>query len=75
MEISLDESNFYHGTYTNKYGEELKPLLCFKMESIDLESKYLGFMLKPNSYWSKDWGWMVKRIDRRQTIVRINMYL
>ena len=42
-----------------------KNLFPFKSNSIDNNFKYLGHFLKPENYLTKDWNWLVKKVEIR----------
>lgn len=44
--------------------ERAKDFFPFDGKSIE-GLKYLGFVLKPNSYSFKDWMWLIKKIQER----------
>jgi len=63
MEISLTKS----ALIAHKGNIDARICEIFPVPVLSLEEglKYLGFTLKPDGYWKKDWMWLWKRIDRK----------
>ena len=65
MEISSDKSVFYK-IYSSA---TISPLMSrhfpFKGGDLDASFKYLCIILNPNNYSSKDWGWLLKKVEKR----------
>ena len=44
---------------------QIKYLLPFNFSHIEEGIKYLGFRVKPNKYVTKDWFWIIKKVEAR----------
>jgi hypothetical protein len=42
-----------------------KDLFPYVFEPMDSGFKYLGYFLKPNGYKAMDWGWLIKKFEKR----------
>ena len=40
-------------------------IFCFNADKIEIGLKYLGFFLKTCRYYSKDWDWLVVKVEKR----------
>ena len=47
------------------YYTQLYQVFHFKLVELQEVLKYLGFVLKPNGYSIKDWGWLITKIESR----------
>jgi len=48
--------------YDLRYYQEKFP---FPLTNFDMGFKYLGFHIKPNNYYKKDWMWLVTKLEKR----------
>ena len=62
MEINLGKSNLLHNNMDEEVITQANTLILITMSTIDKGFKYLGFQLKPNSYSTRDWMWLYKKI-------------
>ena len=63
MEINLGKSNLLHNNMDEEVITQEKTLILVTISTIDEGFKYLGFQLKPNSYSTRDWMWLYKKIE------------
>ena len=67
MEVNDDKSFIYTHMVQTKIMSELKNLFQFRFEQMEDGLRYLGFNLKPDNCYVKDWFWLIKRIEKRIT--------
>ena len=65
MEINLGKSNLLHNNMDEEVITQEKTLIPVTMSTIDEGFKYLGFQLKLNSYSTRDWMWLYKKIENK----------
>jgi hypothetical protein len=65
LQINEGKSTFFSAGMEETDLLQYKDLFPFGFESIDLGLKYLGYFLKPNCYNATDWGWLLKKFEKR----------
>ena len=65
MKISIEKSSFLYNEVEEVTKAEIFSLLPYKMDTITVGFKYLGYYLKPLGYCTNDWRWIIKRFEKR----------
>ena len=64
MCISVGKSTFLVCNVGERVLNNISGILPFKMDSILVGFKYLGYYLKPLGYGIKDWNWILNFFER-----------
>ena len=65
MMINLDKSTLLHSRFDDAEMITVQNIFYFTADKIEIGLKYLGFFLKPCRYYSKDWDWLVVKVEKR----------
>jgi hypothetical protein len=65
MQTNFLKSNLFTNAISEDIMIQLDVIIPFARNKIDDGFKYLGFILKPNSYSYGDWIWIVQKIQER----------
>ena len=58
MLVNIDKSLMVHNECSEEFIQQSKEILSYPTSNLSKGFKYLGFVLKPNSYGFKDWMWL-----------------
>jgi len=64
MFVSCEKSCFIRNGVAEEVMDQILGILRYKVQSINDGLKYLGYMLKPNNYWIRDWNWLIRKVER-----------
>jgi hypothetical protein len=59
------KSSISHLNISRYQQEWISSQFDFPVVDIEVGSKYLGFILKPNSYSIRDWMWLVENLEKK----------
>ena len=65
MSFSLSKSAFRHGRVGAAPLQEITNIFSIESKALDIGFTYLGFFLRPNSYLSSEWDWILKKVHYR----------
>ena len=65
MEINAEKSSLTTHRLRPEDVEEITGYYHFTNAGLDGGLKYLGFYLKANLYHSRDWYWLIEKVDKR----------
>jgi len=65
LHINEGKSTFHTAGLEEADLLRFKYLFPYVFEPMDSGFKYLGYFLKPNGYKAMDWGWLIKKIEKR----------
>jgi hypothetical protein len=63
--INVQKSIFLHSGVPSKNLQCLKDLLLYPCKELSLGFKYLGYLLKPGSYKTNDWQWLIDKFETK----------
>jgi hypothetical protein len=65
--INAQKSVFLHSGVSPETLRSIQDILLFSCKELALGFKYLGYVLKPDSYKSEDWQWLIDKFETRIT--------
>ena len=65
MHINVEKSILSENGIIEAIKERIRVETPYILKPMDGGFKYLGFFLKPNAYYFKDWMWLYKEIESR----------
>ena len=68
MEINLEKSTLSTHLLGDDEIQLFSGIFPYKLEVFENGLKYLGFVLKPNSYQKKDWLWLIQKMEKHLNI-------
>lgn len=63
MEVNILKSSINFNCLREEVELSVRQLFHFRLVDLQEGLKYLGFILTPNGYDIKDWGWLIIRIE------------
>ena len=63
--IELEKSGFLYNNIDEETLLSIARVLPYKMETISIGFKYLGYFLKPLGYKVNDWLWLIQKYEKR----------
>ena len=64
MEINVGKSTLCTHMLSDVELLEISGFFPYKLEELDGGMKYLGFVLKPDSYQKQDWKWLLNKMGK-----------
>ena len=65
MLINIEKMMLAHNEFLEELIQRSNEILSYPTKSMAHGFKYLGFLLKPNSYTFKDWMWLYQKVEYR----------
>jgi hypothetical protein len=65
--INAQKSVFLHSGVPLETLRTIQDILLFSCKELALGFKYLGYVLKPDSYKTEDWQWLIDKYESRIT--------
>ena len=65
MLINVDKSALLYSRLDDVELITIQNIFTFTVTKLEFGLKYLGFFLKPCRYYSKDWDWLVVKVEKR----------
>jgi hypothetical protein len=63
MEVNVQKSCIIPHLLSEFSSQLLSKMLPFPQQTLDGGFKYLGFFFKPDGYKSRDWSWLLKKME------------
>ena len=65
MLINVDKSSLLYSRLDAVELITVQNIFTFTVTKLEFGLKYLGFYLKPCRYYSKNWDWLVVKVEKR----------
>lgn len=65
LAINVQKFTFLHSGVLQETLTVLKDLFHYSFKDLSVGFRYLGYFMKPDSYKSKDWQWLIEKFEKQ----------